>query len=179
MNPLQKTLILLVSPASMMAGDADPWTQPRDLSQFQFLLDRSPFCLPTVEESSPIADRYTLTGAVSLDGEPMVFVLDKTTQERHMISKTPNKLDMKLVEYLPDPDPRHMRATVNIGGQVATLTFAEPVAQPPGAPQNTGMAPPPTQHPTAVVNPPMQSSNPQVPRRVIRRRIISSQPPGP
>ncbi|MFA7234607.1 MAG: hypothetical protein WC076_10900 [Terrimicrobiaceae bacterium] len=191
MTSLQKALVFFTFLGSVMAQDGDPWTQPRDLSQFQFLLDRSPFSLPTAEESSPLADRYTLTGAVSLNGEPMIFVLDKSTQERHMLSKTPNKLDMGLVEYLPTPDPRQMRATVKINGQVATISYSEPVAvqgQQVGAPQNTGMAPP-NQNPTAVVNPPpaqvlaegathalQQPNVPTPPRRIIRRRIISGQP---
>lgn len=180
---------------SALAQNEDPWVLPRDLAQFQFLLDRSPFSLPTAEESSPLADRYTLTGVASIDGEAMVFVLDKTTQERHMISKTPNKLDMGLVEYLPDPDPRHMRATIKINGQIATISYSDPVAQQgqPGVAQNPGMAMPQVPNPTVVVNAPpgqtmvagappnMQQGNPQAPpRRVIRRRIISGQPaPGP
>lgn len=177
---------------SALAQNEDPWALPRDLAQFQFLLDRSPFSLPTAEESSPLADRYTLTGVASIDGEAMVFILDKTTQERHMISKAPNKLDMGLVEYLPDPDPRRMRATIKINGQIATISYSDPVAQQvqqPGMPQNPGMAAPQGQNPTAVVNAPpgqamvagappnMQQANPQAPpRRVIRRRIISGQP---
>jgi len=176
---------------SVMAQSEDPWARPRDISQFQFLMDRSPFSLPTAEETSPLADRYTLTGAASLNGEPMIFVLDKTTQEHHMLSKTANKLDMGLVEYLPDPDPRRMRATIKINGQTATISYSEPAAvqgQQPGVPQNPGTAAP-NQNPTAVVNPPpgqvmaagappnMQQSSGQPPqRRVIRRRIISGQP---
>lgn len=187
MTTLQKALIFFLVLGSAMARSEDPWTQPRNLSQFQFLLDRSPFSLPTAEETSPIADRYTLTGAASLNGEPMVFVLDKTTQEHHMLSKTPNTLGMGLVEYLPDPDPRHMRATVKINGQLATISYSEPATvqgQQPGVAQNPGMAPP-NQNPTAVVNPPpgqvvaagMQQPNAQAPpTRVIRRRIISGQP---
>ena len=131
-----------------------------------------------------------------MDGESLVFVLDKTTQERHMLSKSPNKLNMGLVEYLPDPDPRRMRATIRVNGQLATISYSEPAAtqgQPPGAPQNSGMAPP-NQNPSAVVNPPtgqvlangtlpaIQQQNASTPqRRVIRRRIISGQaaPTGP
>lgn len=176
---------------SVMAQEGDPWTQPRDISQFKVLLDRSPFSLPTAEESSPLADRFTLTGAVAFDGEPVVFVLDKTTQERHMLSKKPNKLNMGLVEYLPDPDPRHMRATIKVDGQVATISFSEPAVaqgQQPGVPPNTG-ASAPVQNPSVVVNAPpgqvlangaprtLQQQQPAVPqRRVIRRRIISGQP---
>lgn len=191
MTTLRKALVFSCLLGSAMAQNEDPWTQPRDLAQFQFLLDRSPFSLPTAEESSPVADRYTLTGAASINGEPIVFILDKTTQERHMITKAPNKFNIGLVDYLPDPDPRRMHASIKINGQVATLSYSEPVAvqgQQPAAPQNAGGAPQ-NQNPMAVVNlppgqvmatgapPNMQQPNGQSPqRRVIRRRIISGQP---
>ena len=173
-----------------MVRSEDPWAQPREISQFQFLMDRSPFSLPTAEETSPLADRYALTGAATLDGDSLIFVLDKTTQEHHMISKAANKLDIGLVEYLPDPDPRRMRATIKVNGQTATISYSESVAlqgQQPGVPPNNGM-PVPNQNPSAIVNPPgqsvaagappnMQQPNSLAPqRRVIRRRIISGQP---
>ncbi|MEI6491399.1 MAG: hypothetical protein WCO94_02540 [Verrucomicrobiota bacterium] len=188
MTTPQKALIFSVLLGSVMARSEDPWAQPRDIARFQFLMDRSPFSLPTAEESSPIADRYTLTGAASLNGEPLIFVLDKTTQEHHMLSKSSNKTNMGLVEYLPDPDPRHMRATIKINGQTATISYAEPVAVQGQQPQVTAMTSS-NQNPTAVVNAPsgqvvapgsppnMQQPNSQPPqRRVIRRRIISGQP---
>jgi len=174
-----------------MAQNEDPWTQPRDLSQFQFLLDRSPFSLPTAEESSPVADRYTLTSMFSVNGEPTVFVLDKTTQERHMVTKTPNKLGMGLVDYQPNPDPRLMHATIKVNGQTATLSYSEPAAaqvQQTAAQQNPGTAPqnhnpatpgnlPPGQVQVAGAPPNIQQPNAQPPqKRVIRRRIISGQP---
>ena len=108
-----------------------------------------------------------------------------------MLSKTPNKLDMALVDYMPDPDPRRMHATIKVSGQLATISYSEPVAvqgQQQGAPQIPGPMPQ-NPNPTAVVNPPpgqavaggaaqnVQQPNAQPPqRRVIRRRIISGQP---
>jgi len=186
MTLLSRVFIFAMVLGSVMAQSESPWTQPRDLSQFQFLLDRSPFSLPTAEESSPLADRFSLTGAVAFDGEPVVFVLDKTTQERHMLSKTPNSKNMGLVEYLPDPDPRHMRATIRVDGQIATISYVESAAQQPQPlPPNVGMVSPNQAPPVISVpgQPPQivaggsQPQNPQAPqRRVIRRRIISGQP---
>ena len=191
MTTLRNALVFSCFLGSVMAQNDEPWAQPRDFARFQFLLDRSPFSLPTAEESSPVAERYTLTGAVSINGDPLVFVLDKTTQERHMLSKTPNKLDMALVDYMPDPDPRRMHATIKVSGQLATISYSEPAAvqgQQQGAPQIPGPMPQ-NPKPTAVVNPPpgqavaggaaqnVQQPNAQPPqRRVIRRRIISGQP---
>lgn len=191
MTILSKVFIFAVVLGTAMAQSETPWTQPRDLSQFQFLLDRSPFSVPTAEESSPLAERYTLTGAVAFDGDPVVFVLDKTTQERQMVNKTPNKQNIALVEYLPDPDPRHMRATIRVDGQVATISYSEPAtapAQQNGMPPTAMIPPPPNQAPGVPQPgqmaagggqpPSLQQQNPQNPqRRVIRRRIISGQPP--
>lgn len=190
MITLPKLLIFPLLAGSALAQDA--WTLPRDLAQFQALLDRSPFSVPTAEESSPLADRYTITGAVSINDEPMVFILDKTTQERHMITKEPNNLGISLVEFLPDPDPRKMRASIRVAGQMATISYAElppnPMQAPTGQP-TVGQQGPGAGHrnPTAVVNAPTQiqpgNSQPNLqtpPRRVIRRRVISSQnPTGP
>lgn len=188
MTLLSRVFIFAMVLGSVMAQSENPWTQPRDLSQFQFLLDRSPFSLPTAEESSPLADRFSLTGAVAFDGEPVVFVLDKTTQERHMLSKTPNQKNMGLVEYLPDPDPRHMRATIRVDGQIATISYVEGAVQQPQQPgqlPNVGMVSPNQAPPVLNVpgQPPQvmatgsQTQNPQAPpRRIIRRRIISGQP---
>ncbi|MEI6279953.1 MAG: hypothetical protein WCQ16_11330 [Verrucomicrobiae bacterium] len=185
--PKAISFALVAAGATAMSETDAPWAMPREISSFQFLLDRSPFSLPTAEESSPLADRFSLTGAVALDGEAIVFVLDKTTQTRHMLSKTPNKQNMGLVEYLPDPDPRRMHATIRVNGQVATIAYAEANPQPlqaqqPAGPQANG--PPPT--PSSVVNAPagaapgspaFQQQNTQPSNhRVIRRRIISAQP---
>lgn len=191
MTFFSRVFIFAVVLGAVFAQNETPWTEPRELSRFQFLLDRSPFSLPTAEESSPLADRYTLTGAVAFDGNPVVFVLDKTTQERQMVTKTPNKQNIALVEYLPDPDPRHMRATIRVNGQVATISYVEQAVaqvQQPGMPQAMAV-PPPNQQPGVPGTPPpgqiavagqpsIQQQNPQSPqRRVIRRRIISGQPP--
>lgn len=195
MTLLSKAILFALVTAAFSAATAvptdAPWAAPRTISSFQSLLDRSPFSLPTAEESSPLADRFSLTGAASLDGEALVFVVDKTTQTHHMLSKIPNKQNMGLVEYLPDPDPRRMRATIRVDGQVATIAYAEasnpqqPMQQPMGAHAN-GAVPLPL--PTAVVNPPpgttvapgspafQQQNTPPPNRRVIRRRTISGQP---
>jgi hypothetical protein len=121
-------------------------------------------------------------------GDPLVFALDKTTQTRHMLSKTPNAENMALVEYLPNTDPRQMQATIKVNGQVATISYAEPTTQP-GQPQapTANMPGSPASAPSVVVNAPpnitpgapgTQPQSPtQPPRRVIRRRIISGQPP--
>lgn len=186
-----KAVLFALVTGYALAQTGDPWTKPREISAFQFLLDRSPFSLPTAEESSPLADRFALTGAVALDGEPLVFLLDKTNQTRQMVSKKANQQNIQLVEYLPDPDPRHMRATIRVNGELATIAYAEAAGQAPqpAGPQPNGMP----QKPASVVvsapavpnaapgSPAIQQPDGTSPaHRIIRRRIISGQPaPGP
>lgn len=192
------SFFLLVALTLTGAGAEDdaPWAQPREFGVFQFLLDRSPFSLPTVEESSPLADRFSLSGAATLDGEAIVFVVDRTDQTRHMLTKEPNQENMSLVEYLPDPDPRKMKATIRVDGQTATIAYAEPMGNNQlqnEQPATPGMVPPQVmRHPVVQPRPIANSANaapivrPQAPnepprvRRVLRRSRISGQPiPGP
>lgn len=178
-------LVLPLARATSDAGTDAPWAAARDLQKFSWLLERSPFSLPTAEESSPLADRYALTGAAGIGGEALVFVFDRTTQARHMLSKQPNAEAMSLVEFLPDPDPRRMRATIRVGGEIATIAFQEagsanaeqaPAAAPvPANGATPTAAAQPAPPPSATINPPSGDPSSGPPRKVIRRRIITGQ----
>lgn len=208
MTPLQSIFPALTAITFMAAAitwadenpvnpDAAPPTDPgpaalppvpapaRDFAQFEFLMQRSPFSLPTAEEKSPSADRYSITGAASWDGQQRIFVVDKTSQERLVISNEPNRLNMSLLEFLPDGDPRRMRARVKIGSEVATLEFAEMAAASPattsvpipGQPGQPGQ--PVIQQPGGATPQISSTGQPagQPTRRIIRRRIITGAPP--
>ena len=192
---------LLISPFCLAEEapnfDSEPWLRPRSMENFKSLLERSPFSLPTAEENTAIAERFVLTGAATINEMPVVFVLDKNTQNRLMLEKL-NSSDSsgkdQLLELFQDADPKNLRASVQIEGQRTEIRFAETSFAPPSGqempPQaiapNQPMppvppAPPqqqaatPGQQPPAVQ--PGNNSNSQPPRRVIRRRVISGQPP--
>ena len=183
--------LALVSPlvnAADVSG-SEPWLQPRSIENFKSLLERSPFSLPTAEESAPLADRFSLTGVATIDEQPIVFVFDKNTQNRLMLGKVEgaeNQAKDRLLELFQDPDPKNLRATVQIEGQRAEIRFSETAfAAPSGQPmpvqadvpgQHIPPQPPvPAQQQPAVQ--PGNNSNSQPPRRVIRRRVISGQAP--
>ena len=177
------SLFLLVSTSWIVAAENAsspdaPWLKARSMTDFQFLLDRSPFSLPTAEESAPMADRFFLTGAATLNEEPVVFVIDKNTQTRHMLSKTPILGDNALLEFLPDVDPKKMKATIRIEGQVTTVQYAETTSegQPPQPQMRVGQPGVPTPA-TPAVQPQNGNVKGQAPARVIRRRVISGQNP--
>jgi len=168
---------------------AAPWLAPRSMDNFRALLDRSPFSLPTAEETAPGEERYFLTGAATINDQPVVFVFDKNTQVRHMLGLAPNSSNNKLLEYTPAMSPRDMRARIRMDGADISVAYSDFGAESGGAPQAPGapppMQPPPPQQAAIPGQPPMPPQNiqpatgaqDQPPRRVIRRRVISGQPP--
>ncbi len=103
-----------------------PWTKPRELSSFQSLLSHSPFSLATAEESSPLGERYAITGIITLDGEEEIFVLDKNDQSRELLTKKPNKKSMSLLNIIHEKDPTKLKATILVSGETGVITSPEP-----------------------------------------------------
>jgi len=193
-------IFLLVSRLSVAAEtpdlDSEPWLRPRSMENFKSLLERSPFSLPTAEENTAIAERFVLTGAATINETPVVFVLDKNTQNRLMLEKS-NSSDSsskdQLLELFQDADPKNLRASVQIEGQRTEIRFSETSFEPPSGqpmpPQaNAPNQPMPPMPPAPPLQPaatgqqqpavqPGNNANAQPPRRVIRRRVISGQPP--
>jgi len=181
-------LACAASAAFAADGDGTGDAAPRTFEAFEFLLERSPFSLPTAEEQSPAADRFTLTGAANWDGIQRVFVFDKNSQERHMLTAEAGSGQLALLEFLPDADPRKMRARVKIGPEVATISYSDTNPQA-GSPQGANPQPgmPSVMPPPPVPGQPGQQMQPgqqvqpgqpgqQPPRRIIRRRVISGSP---
>ena len=193
-------IFLLVSRLCVAADtpdfDSEPWLRPRSMENFKSLLERSPFSLPTAEENTAIAERFVLTGAATINETPVVFVLDKNTQNRLMLEKlssSDNAGKDQLLELFQDADPKNLRASVQIEGQRTEIRFSETSFEPPSGqpmpPQanapNQPMPPMPPAPPLQPAAPgqqqpavqPGNNANAQLPRRVIRRRVISGQPP--
>lgn len=157
----------------------EPWEMKRALKDFPSLLGRSPFSLPTAEEKAAPEDRFHLAGAATMGGEQVVFIWDKNTQQRLLLRVEEDNSGNRLLEFTSDPNPKNMRAKVQIAGQTAEVRFSDAafeLSQAPRPPAAKGPAA------TAVANP---QPNPQItpgapgtekPRRVIRRRVISGQP---
>ena len=125
--------------ASETAGSAadiskNAWEKPRDISSFQQLLKHSPFSLPTAEESSPLADRYAMTGIVNINGEEQIFVFDRTDQSRELIGRKPNTKNMSLVSLIRDINTAPQKASILVGSETGTIGFLESTQQK-GAPQ--------------------------------------------
>lgn len=179
-----------------------PWMKPRELSSFQALFQHSPFSLATAEESSPLSERYALTGIITLDGEEEIFVLDRNDQSRELVTKKPNKKSMSLVNIVKETDPNKLKATIRVNAETGVITSIEPSTNnpttgpqrftgpgapnmggnqpkntfhPPNTPYYPGQTLPNAQHPPGMIPNANNPSNPSN-RRVITRPPIPGQP---
>jgi hypothetical protein len=177
------------STASSNSSESAPWEKERQLTDFQSLLKHSPFSLPTAEESSPLSERYALTGIITIGGEEQVFVFDRTDQSRELLGHKPNAKNMALLSILREGDAAKTKASIQVGGEIGSIGYldatpqqaAQPMAQAPAgtpSPQggSAGVRLPP------LPKLPQQPSNTPPTRRIIRRPIVTppqAQPASP
>lgn len=170
--------------ASSRALAADAWKQPREPDTFAKLIAHSPFSLPTQEESSPLAERYAMTGVITLGGEEQVFVFDRTDKSRELLTGKPNAKNMSLVSLIRE-GKNPVKATIRVGGETGTIGFLEgaaPQAQAsapapapapaPGSPAAANATPGSISLPPLPPLPKAPSTTPQG-RRIIRRPVIT------
>lgn len=174
--------LCLLALAAHGEAETSSWEQPRELAGFQLLLDRSPFSLPTAEESSPLSERFSMTGVVTIDGQEEVFVFDNSDQSRDLLGKSPNPKNMALVNLIRE-DGIPVKATIRVGAETGTIGFKESV-QPKGpVPTAFNPAQPPQGPVTIPPLPPLPKQPAGTPpnRRIIRRPVVTAPqtPPQP
>lgn len=169
------------------ATETPPWEKPRTIESFDRLLSHSPFSLPTAEESSPLSERYAITGVVTLGGEDQVFVFDRNDQSRELVNSKPNSKNMTLVSVIRE-GKTPQKASIRVGGETGTIGFMEssaPKTAPPAPGQPVPMPMPmPPQQPPQTVQLPNLPPVPQQPgqggwnnRRIIRRPVVTAPRP--
>lgn len=177
---LSKALLCLAFVAPSPSFPAEAWKQPRELDTFVKLIAHSPFSLPTLEESSPLAERYAITGIITLGGQDQVFVFDRTDKSRELLTGVPNAKNMSLVSLIRE-GKNPVKATIRVGGETGTIGFmegaapqaqAQPSTPAPGSPASANA-------PQAGINLPPLPPLPKTPsttpqgRRIIRRPVIT------
>lgn len=165
------------------------WEKPRTLEDFQTLLQRSPFSLPTAEESSPLAERYALTGIVTIGGVEEIFVFDRTDQSREMLTRTPNTKNMSLVTLIREGSALPQKATIRVGAVTGTIGYLEATPQqqiqpaalqapgPPATVKQLGVKLPPLPLPPGAINTGQSPVIAPQTHRIIRRPMVT--PPQP
>lgn len=96
------------------------------LSRYAGLWENSPFQLesiapPTVSEG--LSQRYALTGIAHVSGDPIVFVMERATQQRLMLKKDGEQGGISLVQIDMQQKYNDSTATIRQGGEVGVLKF--------------------------------------------------------
>lgn len=175
---LSTALLCLSFLASSPCFAAEAWKQPRELDAFAKLIAHSPFSLPTLEESSPLAERYAMTGIITFGGEDQVFVFDRTEKSRELLTIIPNAKNMSLVSLIRE-GKNPVKATIRVGGETGTIGFMEGAAPQAQASTPAPGSPASANAPQAGINLPPLPPLPKTPstspqgRRIIRRPVIA------
>lgn len=123
---------LATASAAVEGAIGVPPEGPRDFSSFTTLMMKSPFVMPTADgDQSPLAQRYTLTGAAKIGSKPHVFLLDVVNQTRLMIAPDQPDGEVSLVALDGDTDLANIRATIRVGSETGVITFAKSQLAPP------------------------------------------------
>ena len=181
-NALLGTLVICSAfPLGASEAQTPAWETPREMATFSKLLSHSPFSLPTAEESSPLAERYAVTGIITINGEDQVFVFDRTDQSRELLTSKPNAKNMSLLSLVRE-GKNPIKASIRIGSEVGTIGFMEavnaaaavqPNAPAPGSPASANAPAPGVKLPALPPLPNSPASNPQG-RRIIRRPVVTA-----
>jgi hypothetical protein len=86
-----------------------------------------------------LAERYAMTGIITIDGEEQIFLFDRTDQSRDLITKKPNSKNISLVSLVREGVSSPIKASIRVGGETGTVGFIESaqskgVPAPPAAP---------------------------------------------
>lgn len=133
------------------AQDADLPAPAFPLSRYAPVWERSPFQVESIApppQSAALSQSYALTGIAQINGDPIIFVLERATQMRHMIDKKKGFNDLSLVQVNVQKEYAKSTATIRKGGEVGDIQFdaaaAGPMAVPAGGvqiPQRPGLRP--------------------------------------
>ncbi len=129
-------------PGEPVAGEAaadDVIAPAFPVSRYAVLWERSPFQLESIappEVSAGLAQQYALTGIAEINNEPIVFLLERTTQLRHMLDKKTNTAGLSLVQIDMKEKYGDSTAVIRKGAEVGVVKFEPTTALPstPSAP---------------------------------------------
>lgn len=135
--------------------DGEIVSEPFAVSRYAALWENSPFQLESIApptQSEGLAQRFVLGGILRENGEPVVWVRERATQQSHKVSKdATNNLGLSLVEIDESMERQsEASATVRLGGEIGVIKFDAVSAA--GAP-GMGMVPAPPMARPAVAMP--------------------------
>lgn len=151
--------------------------------RYSALWERSPFTIASAADAAPaepVAAKLVLAGVVKIGSDDIVTLLNKDSQERILVTQTPNAQGYKLVSVEQNSDPLKVVATLQKGTESIKVRFdpSQFVVQSSSQPQPPGQNPLPNANlpgmPVPARSLPLGSQPvmPGSPERVVRRPPI-------
>lgn len=117
--------------------------EPFPVARYETLWENSPFQIESIappQQSEGLAQRFVLGGILRENGEPVVWIRERATQQSHKVARNvTNNLGLSLVEVSEVMGRQsEATATIRLGGELGVIRFDAAAAA--GAP---GMAMPP------------------------------------
>ncbi len=118
--------------------------EPFPVSRYASLWENSPFQIESIappQQSEGLAQRFVLGGILRENGEPVVWIRERATQQSYKVARnSTNNLGLSLVEVSETMDKQSdATATIRLGGEVGVIKFDVAAA---GAAPGMAMPPP-------------------------------------
>jgi hypothetical protein len=102
--------------------------EPYPVSRYASLWENSPFQIESIappQQSEGLAQRFVLGGILRENGEPVVWVRERATQQSYKVARnSTNNLGLSLVEVSETMDKQSdATATIRLGGEVGLIKF--------------------------------------------------------
>lgn len=97
----------------------------RDVDRYRHIWEKSPFVTETkvVQQTGALSERFILTGVASLQDEPVIFVLDRKSLVRLMVTKEPNADGLSLISVQRVEDPKQAMATIQLASEQGVIKY--------------------------------------------------------
>jgi len=109
--------LLLVLPLLARAEDVLP--KGTDADRYKAIWERAPFTVASSADEPKAT--WVLAGLAESDTDPVVYLLNKDTQERVTVTREANAKGFSLVSIRYDADPLRTSAEVRVPGQTQPL----------------------------------------------------------
>lgn len=102
--------------------------EPFPVSRYESLWENSPFQIESIappQQSEGLAQRFVLGGILRENGEPVVWIRERATQQSHKVARNvTNNLGLSLVEVSEIMGKQsEATATIRLGGELGVIKF--------------------------------------------------------
>ena len=185
LSEVWKALMAAACLCSLLSAEEVALPQATTIDRYQAIWTRSPFTAPSGGVGEDKASgTWVMNALAGSSDNPIVFIENKTTQERVTVTRDKNEKGFEVLSVLPQADLYQSTATLRIAGETVVVHFDKELIASRSAPalpaQQPGTTPPqgvPAAHPAPPLRlptPPQPTSG--TPVHPIHRVVIPTPP---